>query len=126
MIRYKYNAQKQPPAPFVRVSLRHPHSGTELQDVIAQIDTGADQTLIPAGLAAALKLHATGAEGVMGVGAHCDTLTLYDVELGIHDFPVRRLEVFAHPNEPWVLLGRDVLNGLRMRLDGPNLLLELD
>ena len=66
MIRYTYNAQVQPPAPFVYLTLRNPADGSEVQNVAAQID-----------------------------------------------------------NEPWVLLGRDVVNAHRLVLDGPQFTLEI-
>src|SRR5205085_2528567 len=35
MTRYAYNIPLRPPAPFVRLALRHPRSGAELRDVPA-------------------------------------------------------------------------------------------
>ena len=52
-------------------------------------------------------------------------MTLYAALLGVHTLPQRLIEVVAHPDESWVLLGRDVLNGLRLVLDGPQLALEI-
>jgi len=125
MIRYAYNGQKQPPAPFVLVTLRHPYVGTELRDVPAQIDTGADQSLLPLPLARTLALPHSGQVAVGGVGGTTEQMDLYGVLLGIHTLPLQAVEVLAHPGEPWVLLGRDVLNTYRLALDGPRLVLEL-
>jgi len=36
------------------------------------------------------------------------------------------IEVLANRDEPYVLLGRDVLNRHRIVLDGPQLLLDID
>ena len=47
MIRYLYNSQKSPPAPFVYVELADPAGTKQLQQVPAQIDSGADRTVIP-------------------------------------------------------------------------------
>ncbi len=35
------------------------------------------------------------------------------------------LRVIADRDEPYVLLGRDVLNHFRVELDGPNLIVEI-
>jgi hypothetical protein len=43
----------------------------------------------------------------------------------LHDAKPQPREVLA-ADEPWVLLGRDVLNSHRLVLDGPQLILELD
>lgn len=125
MIRYAYNAQKQPPAPFILVTLRHPYSGAELSEVPAQLDTGADQSLVPFAMAQALSLLHTGAVEVSGVGGNREIMERYGVLIAIHTFPARLVEVLSHPGEPWVLLGRDVLNHHCIVLDGPRLALEI-
>jgi len=125
VIRYLYNDQKQPPAPFITVTLIHPHTGGEVRDIPAQIHTGADQTLVPSAIVAALGLSKSGSIVVVGVGGNCEEMTLFDVLLSVHSLPPRRLEVLVHPGEPWILLGRDVLNGHRVLLDGPGLVLEI-
>jgi len=61
-----------------------------------------------------------------GVGGKTEELMRYTVALGIHDLPQRVLEVLAHADEPWILLGRDVLNAHRLLLDGPSLTLEIE
>jgi hypothetical protein len=53
-------------------------------------------------------------------------LPTYRLELSIRDCPAVLIEVLAHPEEPFLLLGRDVLNRHRVVLDGPSLALEID
>ena len=125
MIRYAYNAQLQPPAPFVRVTLRHHRTGAEAQDVPAQLDTAADRTLLPLTVVQALGLDAIGDLLIGGVGGTVAVMPVYAVQLGIHTLPPTGLEVVTHPNESWVMLGRDVLNAYRMVFDGPNRTLEI-
>jgi hypothetical protein len=62
---------------------------------------------------------------VGGLGGATYTLPTYAVLLGIHDLPVQSVKVIGAANEPWVLLGRDVVNGHRLVLDGPQLVLEI-
>ena len=50
---------------------------------------------------------------------------VFVVTLAIQGLPGRLIRVVAHPDEPYVLLGRDVLNAHRIVLDGPNLRLEV-
>lgn len=52
-------------------------------------------------------------------------LPVFAVLLGVHDLPLRRIEVVASRGEEWILLGRDVLNSHRVLLDGPQLKLEI-
>ena len=56
MIRYRYNQQTEPPAPFVYGTFQNPADSTELSDVPAQIDTAADRTVLPDHVVQALGL----------------------------------------------------------------------
>ena len=125
MIRYAYNTQVQPPAPFLLVTLRNPVTGAETSDFPAQLDTAADRTLLPLPVVQALGLPAIGSVPIGGVGGTVEIMTVYAVLLGVHTLPVQLTEVVAHPDEPWVLLGRDILNAHRLLLDGPQLTLVL-
>lgn len=125
MIRYAYNPQIQPPAPFVLVTVQHPLTGAEFRDTPAQLDVAADRTLVPAALVQTLGLPAIGDVLIGGVGGTIERMDLYAVRLGIHTLPRALVEVVAHPVEKWILLGRDVLNNYRLVLDGPQLALEI-
>jgi hypothetical protein len=125
VIRYNYQPQLHPPAPFVYVSLRNPISGAEQRDVSAQLDTAADRTLLPDALVQALALPQIGTIAIGGVGGIIQPLASYPVQLTIHNFPTQIVEVVASPGESWALLGRDVLNAHRFLLDGPQLFLEI-
>jgi hypothetical protein len=125
VIRYAYNTQMQPPAPFVLIVLRDPVSGAEVRDAPAQLDSAADRTVLPLVLVQGLALHICGQVTVVGFGGASAQTPLYAVELGVHDLPPAPLRVIASPGEPWVLLGRNVLNAHRLVLDGPCLGLEI-
>jgi hypothetical protein len=125
MKRFLYNSQIQPPAPFVLVALSNPLTGAEAINVPAQIDTAADRTLLPSSIVEQLMLPAIGSMPIGGVGGAIATMKLYAVLLAGPTQPSRAVEVVAHPNEAWVLLGRDVLNSHRVVLDGPGLALEV-
>ena len=47
MIRYRYTTALTPPAPVVNVSVVCPATGKRLETQPAQIDTGADCTVLP-------------------------------------------------------------------------------
>jgi hypothetical protein len=109
----------------VNVTLQNPISGAELRNVPAQLDIAADRTLLPDSLVQTLNLPQIGAIPIGGVGGLTQTMPSYPVRVAIHDLPAQTIEAVAHPNEAWVLLGRDVLNALRLLLDGPGLVLEI-
>lgn len=125
MIRYAYNRQVEPPAPFVHVSLRCADTGQIVNDLPAQIDTAADRTVIPGNLVERLGLVPLDELPVAGFGGQVFLIPTYCVELTIRGLTPQLVEVLAHAEEPHVLLGRDVLNGCRLWLDGPDLALEI-
>lgn len=125
MIRYRYNTQLQPPAPFVHLLLRNPADGSELLAVPAQIDTAADRTVLPQSLVKNLGLAQIGTMLIGGLGGITYTLPTYVVMVGIHDLAVQPIKVVASADEEWPLLGRDILNSVRLTLDGPQSVLEI-
>jgi hypothetical protein len=91
----------------------------------AQIDTAADRTVIPGGLVARLGLVPLDELPVAGFGGQVLLVPTYLVELAIRTLLPQSIEVLAHAEEPFVLLGRDVLNRHRLLLDGPGQTLEI-
>jgi hypothetical protein len=126
MARYRYAAEFKPPAPFVQVTLRNPTTGEQRRGIPAQMDTAADRTVLPEAVGLSLHLNRIGEMLVGGFGGTVTVVPLYGVLLGVHTFPPRSIEVIVHPEEQWVLLGRDVLNQLRALLDGPATALEIE
>jgi hypothetical protein len=125
VIRYAYLKQLQPPAPFINVALRNPVTGAELATVPAQLDSAADRTLVPQSVVQGLDLPQIGQVPIGGVGGLVQHFPTYPVTITIHDLPAETIEVVASAGEAWLLLGRDVINGYRILLDGPNLALEI-
>jgi Aspartyl protease len=114
-----------PPGPFVLVRIG-PSAGTPASDSqLAQLDCGADRTVVTSELVQQLQLVPSGLALVAGLGGEVEESPLYDVSLTLAGFQPLSVEVFASEGEPWVLLGRDVLNRYRIVLDGPNQTLEI-
>ena len=53
-------------------------------------------------------------------------LATFLIQLAVRGFPAMTVEVFGNRDEPFVILGRDVMNRFRVVLDGPRLVLELE
>ena len=125
-VRYKYNRQLSPPAPCVYVSLGRPDDiNLSIRDVPAQLDTAAYMTAVPMAVVEQLQLVQLDQTAVAGFGGHVSVAPIYLVNLAINDFPAGLVRVLADRDEPFVLLGRDILNRHRVLLDGPNLILEI-
>ena len=126
MIRYKYNSQVTPPAPFVHVTIRTSDRAKELPDQPAQLDCAADRTVLPLTTVEKLGIAEVRQRGVEGIGGSVTFLPTFLVQIEVRQLPPLTLEVLASKGEPYILLGRDVLNHFRVMLDGPNLALEIE
>jgi hypothetical protein len=109
-----------PAAPVATVSLRHPETGESLADVPMLLDSGADATLLPKSAIAALGLAGTGER--YRLVAFDDTTTESEAVLAVlvflnKTFRGRFLEVESEVG----VIGRNVLNRVRLLLDGPAL-----
>jgi hypothetical protein len=126
VIRYRYNNQLVPPAPFVYVTVRNPADGAELASIAAQVDSAADRSVVPQSVVDQLGLSQVGTLAIGGLGGIIYTLPTYVVFVAIHDRAPQPIKVVATADEPWMLLGRDVLNAHRLTLDGPGSVLEFE
>ncbi len=126
MIRYRYAGHLRPPAPFVHVTVACPATGNRCADLPAQVDPGADRSVLPDAVVKALALVEDGKLLFQGFAGEVVELPVFLVEIGVHDLPAVAIRATFGEREPHILLGRDVLNAHRLVLDGPNLILEID
>jgi len=126
MIRYSYNQQLTPPAPFVHVTIRPPERGIAVSDLPALLDTAADITVIPAQVAEELQLIPLDEVPIGGFDGRVSWVSTFLVQLALRQCTPKVIRVVASRDEPYVLLGRDVLNDYRATLDGPLLRLEIE
>jgi predicted aspartyl protease len=119
VIRYTYTPLGKEPAPFVHVTVKHPATSAELVNQPAQLDTGADRTIIPSSAVKNLGLVRLDRIDCAALDGRIVSLFTFLVQLAIQNQPARPVEVAASEGEPWILLGRDVLNQYRILLDGP-------
>lgn len=94
--------------------------------VPAQIDTAADISVIPTDIVKRLQLVPCDRMRIAGIGGHVSLEPIYLAVLKIHQFAALTLPILSVKDEPYVLLGRDVLNQFRLILDGPRLLLDIE
>jgi predicted aspartyl protease len=125
MIRYLYNRQVNPPAPFVHVTIRTANASKELSEYPAQIDPGADRTVIPWQVVEELGLDEIRRLPIGVVGGQILNMPTFLVQIEIRQLESLALEVLGDKEERFTLLGRDILNNFRLLLDGPQLALEI-
>jgi predicted aspartyl protease len=122
MIRYSYNQQVVPPAPFVHVAILPPEHGI----AVSAADTAADITVIPTWVADELHLIPLDETPIGGFDGRVSWVSTCLIKLELRQSAPKIIRVVASRDEPCVLLGRDVLNDHRVVLDGPQLRLEID
>ncbi|HMC66986.1 MAG TPA: hypothetical protein VKI65_18760 [Gemmataceae bacterium] len=91
----------------------------------AQLDSAADRTVIPTTLVVQLGLVPLDELPVSAFGGRVQLLPTHRVQLNIRSLEPLVIEALSHPDEPFVLVGRDVMNSQRIVLDGPQLSVEI-
>jgi predicted aspartyl protease len=125
MVRYRYNSQVTPPAPFVHVTIRHPTGTEEISNVAALLDTAADMTVLPGEIIERLGLVPADVVPVAGLGGLVEDYPAYFVEVALGDRSIAPVKAIGSSEEAYILLGRDVLNHFQIMLDGPQGILEI-
>lgn len=115
-----YNTTYDPPVPVCDITLESAEGARVT--LAALIDTGADATLIPVP-----HLRAIGARQVFEMGLRSQwgerrMVYLYLVDVHVGGVTLPGVYVVGDEMGDEVILGRDVLNRLRITLDGPALL----
>src|SRR4051794_24490643 len=109
-----------PPAPVARVVARHPGLAERVEDVPMLIDSGADATLLPRAAATALGLVGTGERYQLvafdGTASESEAV-LASLTFLRRNFRGKYLLIEAEIG----VIGRDILNHLRLLFDGPAL-----
>jgi predicted aspartyl protease len=126
MIRFKYITQFRPSAPFVYVTIRTADGASEIGELPAQLDTAADRTVVPMKVVDELAVEPMGNIPIGGVAGHVTLMPTFLVQVEIRLLRSVNVAVVAHREEPFVLLGRDVLNQFRVSLDGPGEVVEIE
>jgi predicted aspartyl protease len=109
-----------PAAPVETVSLRHPDDGQTIADIRMLIDSGADATLLPRSAVASLGLTTTGQRYKLVAfdGTNTESEAVHAVLVLLNKtFRGRFLQVDSDVG----VIGRNVLNHIRLALDGPAL-----
>lgn len=122
---YPYLDTYYPPAPTLEVMLGYPEESLRLGPFMAMIDTGADGTLVPQ-----IWIDELGAPFVddIRIRSHWGewrNVQIFTVDLGIGPLRLPAIEVVGDETGNEMVIGRNVLNKLRLLLDGPKTQLEL-
>lgn len=113
--------QFDPPAPVAQVQLRNPQEPNRVISALMLIDSGADVTLVPLAAATEIGLSIDTGSGYELSGFDGQQSIAFPVALEL-TFSGRTFRgqflVLDHPTR---IIGRNLLNLLRLTLDGPRL-----
>ncbi len=115
---YNYLQAYSPAMPIVEVSLSASAPQTSEITIEAILDTGADASLIPVSVLTSMGARYTSQARLRGITGDTQWVNLYLVNMKIGSYLIYAVEVIASDNNE-TILGRDVLNQLNIRLDGP-------
>jgi predicted aspartyl protease len=111
--------------PMLEISLGYSGVAPLIGPIPAVVDTGADGTLIPANILSKFEMAESDRTWIRSQwGEHRSVLT-YVVDLHIGSLRLPAVQIVADDRGKEVILGRDVLNKLRVLLDGPAQMTEL-
>jgi len=121
---FPYETAEQPPAPYLELEIRPSFHLMNPLLQRAKLDSGASMTVIPSFLVDRWELVPFSTVIVRGYNGQVSTRPTYLVDLTIGKRQFAQVEVTLSPRAN-VLLGRDVLNRLRVTLDGPRQITEI-
>ena len=116
----EYDANSfDPPAPVTSVTLRHPATGASLSDVPMLMDTGADVTLLPRDVVEQLGIEPVAGRVYELQGFDGETKLAEVVQLELAFLGRKFTGQFLLIDQPFGILGRNILNAVVLLLDGP-------
>lgn len=120
-----YSFRYFPPMPVLQVALSFPDQGQWQRPVTAIVDSGADFTIVPLSTIEPMNLPLVGDANLVSQWQDRRAVHVYQVDMQIGGIVMASVEIAGDPNGDEIVLGRNVLNDLDLRLNGPSLQLEL-
>ena len=122
-MKHRLSRAFDPPAPMVPVSVRAP-GGLDVATLEGKLDTGADISAVPERFIAELDLPPVRTVRAAGFLGELQEVIAYRIDIEIGTIAFQRIEALS-TRRPYVILGRNVLRRLVVRLDGPGETLEI-
>ena len=118
-MRYPYDVSYQPPFPVVRVVLHNSEEGLSTAVENALLDTGSDGSLVPIAYLRQVFAPALTDTRIRSHWGEWRSAQLFVVDLELDILRLPGVFVVGDEQGDEIVLGRNVLNKLRLLLDGP-------
>lgn len=124
MLTFPYNTRESPSAPYFTLQIKPAQRPGPLVVCEAKLDSGASLTVIPSDLVQQWQLRSDGVIHLRAYDGHVSRRPIYwvDFVIGTWQFPMVQVTTTRRSN---VLLGRNVLNQMRIVHDGPQQIVEI-
>ena len=119
MSHYPYSTEYLPAAPVMEIRLGAPGTEPSLGFLEALVDTGADATIVPIAHLRQIKAKKIDQATLHSQWGERRAVALYAVALEINQYRFDAIRVVGDEIGDEVILGRNLLNRLRLLLDGP-------
>jgi len=118
-MRYPYDTSYQPPFPVVRVAFHNSEEGLRTAPEKALLDTGSDGSLVPVAYLRQIFAPALTDIRIRSHWGEWRSAQLFAVDLEFGNLRLPDVFVVGDEEGDEIILGRNVLNELRILLDGP-------
>jgi predicted aspartyl protease len=118
-MKYPYDTSYQPPFPVVRVAFYNSEEGFRTAPEKALLDTGSDGSLVPVAYLRQIYAPALTDIRIRSHWGEWRSAQLFVVDLEFGNLRLPDVFVVGDEEGDEIILGRNVLNELRILLDGP-------
>ncbi len=124
-MKFNYNTHYFPAAPHMQIRLGIPDEALKIGPLLAFVDSGADATIVPLHYIRQLNVQAEDSKFLRSQWGERRQVDIYWLDLGIGNLRFPAVEIIADDRSNEVIIGRNILNMLRVLLDGPQQMLEI-
>jgi len=118
-MKYPYSSRYQPPCPVVEVVLSNSEEGLRTAEMNALLDTGSDGSLVPLAYLQQILAPALVDARIRSHWGEDRAVQLFLVDIELGGLRLPGILVVGDEQGDEVVLGRNILNKLRLVLDGP-------
>jgi predicted aspartyl protease len=116
---YPYSQSYYPSAPVIEVTFITAAENLQVGPLPALLDSGADGTIVPINYLNEIQAPSTVEMTIRSQWGERHRVLLYLVDAKIGDLTLPGIEVVGDEISDEIVIGRDILNRLRVLLDGP-------
>ncbi len=116
---YEYSSDYIPAAPTCQIHLGSAGGQPILGPIDALIDTGSDISVVPLAYLRQIKAKRISRGQARTIWGDSRVVDIYIVSFALHELRISTLQVLADDQSNEIVLGRRVINRLKLMLDGP-------